>query len=327
MVSQADVMRASDQARQAARAIGFSSSECEDIALVMSELASNLVKHAGGGVLSLTPLSVDQRNGIQIESIDTGPGITDVELALTDGFSTRGGLGNGLGTVNRLMDRLEFESKPGSLRILCQRWVRPSGKGVSMRRVNCGAVTRPRRGTSENGDAIVIRQWTDHALVGVIDGLGHGPLARKASMAARHYVETHFDQPLEDLFRGVGRACRATRGVVMGLARFDLARSAVAVAGIGNVEVRLADGSNKSRFVMRRGVLGMQAPEPLITEREWTRGAVLIAHSDGIASQWSWNDYAHLAAQGPVRIARKLLEALGKFEDDATVLVAANPAL
>ena len=73
----------------------------------------------------------------------------------------------------------------------------------------------------------------------MIDGLGHGELARRASQTARRYVEHHFDQPLVNIFRGADRACRATRGVVMALARFDMVSRKVTIASVGNIEVRL----------------------------------------------------------------------------------------
>jgi anti-sigma regulatory factor (Ser/Thr protein kinase) len=93
----------------------------------VSELASNLVKHARRGTLTLTPLTEGTRVGLQIESQDRGPGIADVEQALTDGFSTAGSLGYGLGVVHRLMDTFDITSQPGAgggTHIVCQRWLR-----------------------------------------------------------------------------------------------------------------------------------------------------------------------------------------------------------
>ena len=94
------------------------------------------------------------------------------------------------------------------------------------RRLEFGAATRSYRLLPENGDAFIIQQWEGHALGGLIDGLGHGELAQKAAQTARHYVEHHFDQPLANIFLGVGRACRATRGVVMTLSLLNLSSGA-----------------------------------------------------------------------------------------------------
>src|SRR5215831_17903741 len=96
-----------------ATAIGFVGKDSDEIALAVTELATNLVKHAKGGTLTLTSLVEGGRVGLQITSQDSGPGIADVEQALTDGFSTIGSLGYGLGGVHRIMDELDITSQPG----------------------------------------------------------------------------------------------------------------------------------------------------------------------------------------------------------------------
>jgi anti-sigma regulatory factor (Ser/Thr protein kinase) len=320
-----DVKRANASARGFARAAGFAPAECEEIALVVTELGSNLVKHAGGGEIELNSLVSGERKGIQIESEDSGPGIADVELAVTDGYSTTGSLGNGLGAVNRLMDELEVHPHPPTgVRILCRRWVRPATKGLAHRRLEFGAATRACRLLPENGDALVIRQWEGHALAGVIDGLGHGQFAQRASQAARYYIEQHFDQPLESLFRGVARTCRSTRGVVMALGRFDLARQVVTIASVGNVEVRLIGSPGRFNLIVRRGILGFNAPNPVVSEHPWTPSSLLIMHSDGLRAHWEWDGFRDLAKERPAAIARHLLNKLGNMQDDATVVVVGN---
>ena len=109
-----------------------------------------------------------------------------------------------------------------------------------------GAATRSVGHLPDNGDSFVIKQWEQNALVGVIDGLGHGPFAQIASRTARYYVEQHFSEPLENVFKGADRACRATRGVVMALARIDLAEDTLTVASVGNVEMRLSGKARNS---------------------------------------------------------------------------------
>src|SRR5688572_26788709 len=71
-------------------------------AIVASELATNLVRHARGGQLLLSAMSGPAAPGVEIISTDSGPGMTDVERCLRDGFSTGGTPGNGLGAVRRL---------------------------------------------------------------------------------------------------------------------------------------------------------------------------------------------------------------------------------
>ena len=326
VLNDADANRVGRKARQLARSIGFAAVECDEIALAATELASNLVRHAGGGELILEPLSSCGRLGIQIVSEDRGPGFADTERALTDGFSTAGGLGHGLGTIHRFMDVLEtFPRAGGGAQVVCERWLRPVTGRQHSSRLEFGVATRSYRFQPENGDAFVIQQWEARALAGVIDGLGHGQFARRASHAAKDYLDRHFDQPLEALFRGVSRACRATRGVVMALARFELDCGQVQLASVGNVETHLLGSPRASRIVVRRGVVGMSDnPAPVATSHPWTGCSLLILHSDGIQTHWLRSEIESLKDAAPSLTANQLLERYSRRDDDATIIVARN---
>jgi anti-sigma regulatory factor (Ser/Thr protein kinase) len=318
----ANVLRAHDIARERAVSLLFPITHCDEIALAVTELATNLIRHASGGTITVAAVRGKEHDGIEIRAVDNGPGITNVEQAITDGYSTAGGLGLGLGTVNRLMDELEICSRSqGGLEIMCRRWVRaqphrPVSGGLAL-----GAATRSCHFLPDNGDAFIFKQWEHHALAGVIDGLGHGPFARRASQTARQYIEQHFDQPLDHLFRGTGRACRATRGVVMALARFDLTIRSLTIASVGNIEVRLVGTRDPVNLVVRRGIVGMHAPNPVPTEHAWTPTSCLIMHSDGVGTRWRWSDFSEIAQKPPNMLAHRLLSEFGRIDDDATVLV------
>jgi anti-sigma regulatory factor (Ser/Thr protein kinase) len=321
----AEAHHASDSARSFADSLGFAETQCAEIALVVSELASNLIRHASGGTIAFSMAKDSARRGLRIESRDNGPGIADVERAMTDGYSTAGSLGTGLGTVNRLMDELEiFSNEPAGARIICQRWLRPAGDIWTQCHLAFGAATRACRLDSKNGDAFIIKRWENNALVGVIDGLGHGQFAQRASHTARHYIEQHFDQSLENLFRGVGLVCRTTRGVVMALACFDMARRKVRVASVGNVEMRLFGSLERFNPIIRRGIIGLNAPNPVCTEHAWTADSFFILHSDGLGTHWNWSDFRSVAQASPSILAGDMLRRLGKMEDDATVVVVKN---
>src|ERR1039458_3532327 len=166
-----DVAGARQAAKILAHGLGFGPIPLEEIALATTELATNLVKHALGGRLILTPLTADAAPGLQTESLDHGPGIRDVELAMEDRFSTAGSRGTGLGAVNRLMDELEIISQPGRVTaIICRKWVRQYAPSLRPCPLACGIATRPRPPGPENGDAFVHKQWAESVLVGIIDG-------------------------------------------------------------------------------------------------------------------------------------------------------------
>ncbi|MCY3023176.1 MAG: ATP-binding protein [Planctomycetota bacterium] len=319
------VVVAQETARTFARSVGFGEVECEQIAIAVSELSTNLVKHANGGTITLARVANGSHAGVQIEAQDRGPGIPSAEQATTDGFSTAGGLGLGLGAVNRLMDELTFSSPPaGGTRVVCRRWLRPVNPRRFPHLLDFGVATRPRQGTGPNGDAFVARSWPDHALVGVIDGLGHGELAHRAAQGARLFIEDHFDQPLPNLFAGAERVCRGTRGVVMALARFDLPAATFSLASVGNVEARLWGSSDARNFVVRRGIIGVNAPKPVVTTHAWTPESTLVLHSDGLRTHWDWSALPRDICQNPSEVALFLLRTLGKESDDATVVVVRN---
>jgi anti-sigma regulatory factor (Ser/Thr protein kinase) len=316
-------------ARRAARALaeklGFDSTASEEITLAVVELASNLARYARSGQLTLTPLGdagPPARVGVEIVSADSGPGIANIEQALTDGFSTSGSRGVGLGAVNRLMDAFDIQSRPGAgTRVTCRKWRRDYAASADRCPLALGVATRPRTPGDVNGDAFVIRHWAASVLAGVIDGLGHGQFAHRAAQTARQYVESHFDQPLEQIFRGAACACRGTRGVVMALARFDWALGRVSVASVGNIELRVFPPPRSLDFPVRRGVIGLNAPAAVVTERPWSREMIMVMHSDGLRTHWRWDEFPDLPRQAAAVAAESLLGALARQRDDATVLV------
>src|SRR5262249_19046469 len=160
----------------------FSVRECDEIVVATTELASNLIKHARGGSIDLTEANEAGRPGICIESQDTGPGISDMDQALTDGYSTAGSLGIGLGAVNRLMDELVLRSTaaPGA-HIVCHRWLRSNVAPAPEPWLEFGAASRALRHQPENGDAFLVCKWAGNGLAAVIDGLGHGQFAQRAA--------------------------------------------------------------------------------------------------------------------------------------------------
>lgn len=315
----ADVYAAKLVARNLAARIGFDSGTVEEIVLVVTELATNLMRHAGGGNLIFTAISANNRNGIQIESLDEGPGIESIEKSFADGYSTAAGPGYGLGTVNRLMDEVDlFPADRGGVHLTCRRWIRPLNSASNAFAIGVATCSHPRMPV--NGDSFVVKQWQRRALVAVIDGLGHGPEAHHAAETARHYVENHFDSSLSSIFLGVARTCVSTRGVVMAVACFDADENKLTFASLGNIEARLFGSSKSPTLPVSRGILGHTNKMPVVSEYNWDHDSVLVLHSDGLTARWHWNDF-DFSDQSPAAIAQELLQRLARREDDATVAV------
>ena len=301
--------------------IGFEKKDIEKILITISELTSNLIKYAKGGSLILTPLDIENKKGIQIESVDNGSGINDIELAMVDGFSTSGSLGYGLGTVNRLMDEFKiYKRKNKGIHIVVKLWIQNRvKKGITS--LDFGGASRPYPGYQLNGDKFIIKRWQENVLVGIIDGLGHGPLAHKASIEAFKYINKYFNQPIHQIFRGVNNACKDTRGIVMALVLFDLMHKKISFMGIGNIKARIFNSNIQQSFISRRGIIGRKYQKLKLIENNWDPGFVMILYSDGIISRWNWTDYSYIANKSAKIIAYQMLEDLARDNDDATIVV------
>jgi len=115
-----DVIRARHRVRDRAAALGFDLVAQTKLVTATSELARNTHLHGGGGELTITEVEDAGRRGLRLEFTDTGPGIADVELALTDGWTSSGGLGLGLSGTRRLVDRFvrsHPQRRPEQLRV------------------------------------------------------------------------------------------------------------------------------------------------------------------------------------------------------------------
>jgi serine/threonine-protein kinase RsbT len=121
---ESDILAARQHGREVAEQVGFSGSDLALIATAISEIARNIVVHAGGGAIMITELA-DGRAGIEIVARDDGPGILDIDLAMQDGYSTVASLGLGLPGARRLMDEFTIESQEGhGTTVVMRKWIR-----------------------------------------------------------------------------------------------------------------------------------------------------------------------------------------------------------
>src|ERR687888_2077123 len=113
VASDRDMVPARAEGRSLADQLGFSRTDATLIATAISEVGRNILVHAGSGEITLTPLYEDGRCGLEIVARDAGPGISDINAALRDGYASRGGLGLGLPGAKRLMDEFDIASRLG----------------------------------------------------------------------------------------------------------------------------------------------------------------------------------------------------------------------
>ena len=121
--SEPDIVRARQLVRKLAQDTRFSLVDQTKLVTAASELARNTVKHGGGGYMDMQLLADGGRQGIRLHFVDEGPGIADLDQAMTDGWTSGGGLGLGLSGSRRLSNEFEIQSAPGEgTRVSITRW-------------------------------------------------------------------------------------------------------------------------------------------------------------------------------------------------------------
>ncbi|MER7682898.1 ATP-binding protein [Streptomyces sp. NPDC096934] len=142
------------------RRIGLGDQRTAELTLAVTELATNMTKHAVDGSLLLRVLRNQEVAGVEVLAVDSGPGMADVPAALRDGMSTTGTLGIGLGAVRRLADTFDIHSQPGTGTVqLARFWPHPAHPTVAGEPV-VGGITRPISGEQVCGDAWAARTDT-----------------------------------------------------------------------------------------------------------------------------------------------------------------------
>ena len=298
-----------------AAAAGLDESRTSDAALIATELATNVRRHAGhGGALLGTTGGAGPR-GVSIAAWDRGPGM-DVEACLRDGMSTAGTAGNGLGAVSRLASRWDAYAPRGRGTVVVAH-VFPA-RQVPRPRFELGAVRLPYPGLEVSGDAWDVHVAGDAATLIVCDGLGHGDGAAEAARAViAAFRERPGDAPAAILERA-GRAARHTRGAAATVVRVDVAAREAVVAGVGNVTPWIA-GAVARQIVTQHGTLGHAMPRLREERHAFPSGATLAVASDGLKSRLELE--AELLARDPLAAAVALWRDHNRGRDDATVVV------
>jgi anti-sigma regulatory factor (Ser/Thr protein kinase) len=293
----------------------FSADRTDQLVLAVTEAASNLHKHASQGSMLLRITRVGDAPGIEMVTIDAGPGLRDTGAAMRDGHSTSGTLGVGLGAIRRLADFCDLYSVPGHGTVLVARfWPEPRSDTDS-----CAGLARPISGETECGDVFAVVE-SDGTLTGVLcDGLGPGPLAAIAANEAVHAVlDGPGDEPAAAVARAHSRMSHTRGGA---LAVVQVSGRLVRFCGLGNIAaVILADGARKSMLSVP-GIAGHQARAIRQLEYDAPPGAAIILHSDGLSSKWGPEALPGLNARDPLVAAAVLLAEAGTRRDDASVLV------
>jgi anti-sigma regulatory factor (Ser/Thr protein kinase) len=326
VLDQTQVGEARRASARLAAAGHMSETRSADLAIIVTELATNLVKHAGGGRILLRALDPSPDGpGIEVLSLDKGPGMENVQACLQDGFSTAGSPGNGLGAIRRLASEFDLFSRAGLgtiavARVLVQSEPR-GGTGVKTHGFRYGAVTVPVQGETQCGDAYRVQALGARCSVLVVDGLGHGPLAAEASRVAVEVFSKRPDEEPAAAISAIHDALRSTRGAAVAIARIDPAAGTVRFCGLGNIAAAVADAGGTRRMVSHNGTAGQGSPRFKEFVYPWSPAATLVMHSDGLMSRWAIEAYQGILSRHPSLIAGALYRDFERGRDDTTVVV------
>jgi len=299
---------------------GLPETERGQVAIVATELATNLVRYAKDGRLFVQSVRRDGTSTVQLLAVDGGPGIADVAKCLQDGFSSGGTRGTGLGAVKRLSDDFDVYSGVGSGTIILSR----VSDGRRTRRHSStftwAALSTPAPGETVCGDVWRIRDAEAEIAIMVADGLGHGPLAADAAeKAAAVFDAGDFDSP-KTFCERAHQALSGSRGAALAMAH-AASSGAMRYAGTGNISGALVQDGKSRGLTSQNGTAGVTVRRVQQFDYDWRADGVLIMHSDGLTSRWSLDAYPGLATRDPAMIAGVLHRDCTRGRDDATIVV------
>jgi anti-sigma regulatory factor (Ser/Thr protein kinase) len=321
---QSQVGEARREAVALAGAVGFQETDASKIAIAVTEAASNILKHGGGGEILLRAIQA----GVEMLAIDKGTGIANLEKSLHDGHSTAGTQGIGLGAISRLASVFDIYTATGLGTAIMARFYssdRSPLHGMQPDSVlEIGVAEGPYPGEDASGDG-----WGFAGpCIFLADGLGHGFQAAKAAEAAVAAFQDNWRLPARDAIEAVHFALRSTRGAAVALASFEVDSRLVRFCGLGNISgAILTDGTSRS-MVSHNGTAGHEIHRIAHFDYPWPEGALTILHTDGISAKWNMQSYPGLVNRDPSLIAAVLYRDFRRQRDDATVLVVkARPQL
>lgn len=305
-----------------AEQLGYDKVAVGQVALVVTELGNNLVRHARRGQLLIAATQGDRgETAVEIVSIDSGPGMADVKVSLADGHSTGGTPGNGLGAVRRLAGAGFdlFSSSPEGTVVVSRVAAEPSAAAPDAA-FEFGALAVPMAGEEVCGDAWCVVQDGRHAAVLLADGLGHGPGAAEASAAAVDvFRSVAFDAPA-GVIEKIHQRLRSTRGAAVAIAQLETDTDAVLFCGAGNIAGRLFNGVEDRSLLSQHGTAGIRVRSPLEQRFAWPAHGLLVLHSDGLKSRWTLNGTPRLLQRHPTLVAAWLCREQYRGHDDAGIV-------
>jgi serine/threonine protein phosphatase PrpC len=237
---------------------------------------------------------------------------------MSDGYSTAGTMGGGLGAMKRMAGVLEIFSGRGGTIVFVQ-----VGNAASLGALQVAGLAVPYPGERLCGDAWICDCGPERTVLLLVDGLGHGWEASEAAQEAVATFRKRLQSQPGEILTYIHEALKKTRGAVAAIAEIRPREGTLVYAGVGNISaVVLSRGTSRS-LVSHNGTLGVATSRVQEFKSEWPADGVLVIHSDGLHSRWDLSaaSYAGLLARHPALIGGALLRDFRRERDDASVIV------
>lgn len=302
-----------------AEAVGLNATQKGQVSIIATELANNILKHAQRGEIILRTIQQGGRRGVELLSLDHGPGMADVEKCLQDGYSTAGSCGTGLGSISRLSTRFDIYSVPQQGTVILAE-VLEMGKETPSG-FEAGAICLPMHEGEGCGDAWSARSAGESVEILMVDGLGHGEFAAMAADEAVRIFQENKNPDLVEQMQYLHGALKKTRGAAVALARLDAGRRQLSYVGLGNIAGCIVTGEQSRSLLSQNGTVGHVMERVREFTYDWSPESRLVMHSDGLTTKWDLQKYPGLQSRRPAVVAGVLFRDCRRQRDDASVLV------
>jgi anti-sigma regulatory factor (Ser/Thr protein kinase) len=324
ITEQSQIAEARRTAVELAVKVGLDQTQSGKLAIVVTEAATNILRHATSGELMLCSIGDGARVGVEMLAIDRGPGMADVARCFVDGHtSLAGSPGEGLGAIARLATEHDVYSKSDGGTVLMARvFGRNATPTPPPSPLEIGGVAAPFPGETECGDAWASMSALGSRRVIVADGLGHGTGAAEASLRAVSIFAATMATTPHQVIEHLHVALRKTRGAAIAIADIDYAARTIAYCGIGNISGSIMSSSGSQSLVSINGTVGAAVRKVQTFNYEFPPNAVLVMYSDGLTTHWSFSAYPGLLTHHPSVIAGVIYRDHRRVNnDDVTVVV------
>ncbi|MGR3453907.1 ATP-binding protein [Pseudooceanicola sp.] len=306
-------------ARRYATQIKLPDRRQEELAIVVTEATTNILRYAERGRALIEVVSHPGVEKLVLLFTDNGPGIPEIDRMFEDGQSSTDSAGLGLGAIRRLSDSFDiFTSAEDGTTIVCSFTVRSTPVTTSLE-VEGLRVCHPAETVC--GDNWLLRQTRRATDILVCDGLGHGPRAAEASaqvVAAAQEFSADPGRTMEHLTASL----LGTRGAVASMVRIEEPEMTLSYAGLGNITTICIGAHGTRRLAMRDGRIGGAPTRGFEEEMHLVPGDLVILHSDGLKTLRDSHLRPGLLHRSPLLIAGFLLDRAFRGRDDACIVVA-----